>query len=417
LRQTESSPADRHWITEVIYGVTRRRRTLDALITHFGKKAADQQAPDLRRVLQIGFYQLCFLDRLATAVAVDTTVELARSVGLGSLTQVVNGVLRNYLRQAGEANRRPTLALLGATHLDPVEQCAILHSFPSWIVQLWWDQIGPTETAQLCAWFNHTPALDLRVNQWRTDLATVQGALALAGLESTPIKEVPGALRLANHAGDITQLPGFGEGWWSVQDSSAQQVVQLLDPQPGERILDCCAAPGGKTTHIAEQLHNEGEVWALDRHAGRLRRVEANAQRLQLTCLQTRVVDLAVEDEDWAHRDLPAWGSVDRVLLDAPCSGLGTLHRHADARWQQSPEQIHSLVDLQARLLDRVARWVKPGGILVYSTCTLHPQENQAQIDAFLARTPGWQVDGSPIQIYPHRQDRDGFFMAKLLRC
>jgi 16S rRNA (cytosine967-C5)-methyltransferase len=269
----------------------------------------------------------------------------------------------------------------------------------------------------LSAWFNHTPALDLRVNQWRTDLATVQGALALAGIESTPIKEIPGALRLANHVGDITQLPGFGEGWWSVQDSSAQQVVQLLDPQPGERILDCCAAPGGKTTHIAEQLHNEGEVWALDRHAGRLRRVEANAQRLQLTCLQTRVVDLAVEDEDWAHRDLPAWGSVDRVLLDAPCSGLGTLHRHADARWQQSPQQIHSLVDLQARLLDRVARWVKPGGILVYSTCTLHPQENQAQIDAFLARTPGWQVDGSPIQIYPHRQDRDGFFMAKLLRC
>ncbi len=409
------SAQDRHLVTELVYGITRRTRTLDALITRFGSKPADRQPPDLRRILHLGFYQLCFMSHIPTAVAVSTSVDLARSQHLGRLTQVVNGILRSYIRtQPEDPPNPPTLEQLNLQTHDPIQSIGILHSFPDWLVQLWWDQLGSTETIALCQWFNQTPKLDLRVNQWKVDLETVQQALAETGIQTEPVAGISGSLRLVDHGGDVTQFPGFSAGWWTVQDSSAQQVVQILDPQPGERILDCCAAPGGKSTHIAELMQNQGDLWALDRHAGRLRRVQMNADRLGLTCISSHAVDLTNLDLGVDPPNLPAWGSADRVLLDAPCSGLGTLHRHADARWRQSPDRIAELVDLQAQLLDRAAHWVKPGGILVYSTCTLHPHENQAQIDRFLNKNPSWHLSLDPIQIWPHRQDRDGFYVAKL---
>ncbi|PIK94421.1 16S rRNA methyltransferase [Synechococcus sp. 60AY4M2] len=418
LAHSRLIPADCHLVSELVYGITRRRRTLDALIDCFARRPAHQQPLDLRLILYLGFYQLAFLDHIPPRAAIHTSVELARQVGLGSLTGVVNGILRAYQRQALDgAEKDPLKSLQDTLPTDPIQALGIRHSFPDWLVRLWWERLGPAETEQLCAWFNQPPHLDLRVNPLRADVDKVIQALAEAGIPASPIPEVPGALRLGQHAGDITALPGFAQGWWSVQDASAQQVVHYLDPQPGERVIDCCAAPGGKTTHMAEQMQDRGEIWALDRHPHRLRRLEENVQRLGLSSIRPLAIDLlSLDAAAEPPAPLPPWQSADRVLLDAPCSGLGTLHRHADARWRQTPAQIQELAHLQAQLLQVAARWLKPGGLLVYATCTLHPAENEAVIQSFLNRHPHWAAEGDPLLIWPHRQDRDGFFIQRLRR-
>ncbi len=412
LQASSLSAVDRHLATELVYGITRRQRTLDALIDHYARKA--QQPPDLRRILQLGFYQILYLHQIPISAAINTSVDLARAAKLGSLTQVVNGILRRFGREYPDPQSLGWLELL--RHPDPVVEDGLRCSFPDWLIQLWHQQVGREETGSLCEWLNRSPHLDLRVNPLRADRDTVQAALAEQGIQSHPIPGTAMGLRLESAAGAIPDLPGYQAGWWSVQDASAQQVVEWLDPQPGETILDGCAAPGGKTTHIAERMANQGILIGLDRHAGRLKRVTENAERLGLTLIQTQVLDLA-QPLDPLAQGLPAWGSVDRVLLDAPCSGLGTLHRHADARWRLDPAQIPPLVRLQAQLLDQVSQWVKPGGILVYSTCTLHPDENSHQIEQFLGRTAGWILERDPVQIWPQQRDQDGFFMACLQRC
>jgi len=426
LANSSLIPADRHLVSELVYGITRRRRTLDALIDCFAQRPAHKQPPDLRLILHLGLYQLAFLDQIPASAAIHTSVELARQMGLGSLTGVVNGILRAYQRQVlDQPEKDPLKPLEDTLPADPIQALGIRHSFPDWLVSLWWERLGPVETEQLCAWFNQPPHLDLRVNPLRADVNKVIQALAAAGIPALPISEVPGALRLQDHAGDITALPGFAQGWWSVQDASAQQVVHCLDPQPGERVIDCCAAPGGKTTQIAQHMQDRGEIWALDRHPHRLRRLEENRQRLGLSSIRPLAIDLlslsAAADrvsgtESLPPAPLPPWQSADRVLLDAPCSGLGTLHRHADARWRQTPERIPELAHLQAQLLQVAARWLKPGGVLVYATCTLHPAENEEIIQAFLDSHPNWAAEGDPLLIWPHRQDRDGFFIQRLRR-
>lgn len=205
-----------------------------------------------------------------------------------------------------------------------------------------------------------------------------------------------------------------------VQDSSAQLVGHLVDPQPGEMVVDACAAPGGKTIHMAELMQNQGTIWACDRTSSRLKKLQQNAERMGLQAIQIYTGD---------SRDLPQFvGQCDRVLLDAPCSGLGTLHRHADARWRQTPETVAELTVLQRQLLEQAATWLKPDGRLVYATCTLHPAENEQLIQAFLSQHPTWQIeppepDSPPaafvtpagwVKVWPHQAGMDGFFMVRL---
>ena len=415
LAKSEVSDSDRHLVTQLVYGITRHQRTLDALIERFSRrKSAAQQPPNLRRLLHLGFYQLHYLERIPPSAAVNTTVELARSCRMGGLTKVVNGILRAYLRT-------PTAQLL-PRQTNQILDLAQRYSYPEWLIDMWLEELGLAETEALCKWFNRPPSIDLRVNTHLSSETAVRSLLEEAGIRVSFVDNVPGALRLTEHAGNISQIPGYSEGYWTVQDASAQQVAQFLDPQPGETIVDCCAAPGGKTTHIAQLMDNRGKIWGLDKHAGRLKRVEANAKRLRLDCILTGVVDLTspspIHELNGDEHEVPPPGGCDRVLVDAPCSGLGTLHRHADARWRQDPETFEGLLDIQAKILDRAAIWVKPGGIMVYSTCTLHVAENQHQVNAFLDAHPNWQLDPehSPQQNWPHRDDRDGFYMARLQR-
>jgi len=394
---------ERGLATELVYGVTRQQRTLDTLIEHYAERGIQRQAPLLRRILHLGLYQLRYLNQIPAAVAVSTSVDLAKALQLGQLSGVVNGILRRALRD-------PELPLPE----DPKQALGIQYSYPDWLVDLWAEELPLDEVEALCAWGNRVPNLDLRVNLWRSSREEVQARLGEVGISTQPLSSPVSALRVVSHHGDPAQWPGFAEGLWTIQDASAQQVVEKLDPQPGQVVVDCCAAPGGKTGHIAEKMHNQGVLYALDHHAGRLQRIHDPIQRLGMGIIQTQRVTLGEPEWDPLSVGLPAWGTVDRVLVDVPCSGLGTLNRHADARWRQSPATIASLLPLQQALLTQVQRWLKPDGILVYATCTLNRQENQDQIDQFCRTYQGWQAHTQTL--WPHQHQQDGFFIARLWR-
>ncbi len=412
-KSAEISQTDRSFACELVYGVVRRQRTLDALIDLRGKKKAAQQPPDLRIILHLGLYQLRYLDRIPASAAVNTSVELAKANNLSRLSGVVNGLLRGYVRQAesGDPLELPD---------ELMSRLGIQHSFPDWIVETWLEQLPVEEVDRLLAWFNQSPKIDLRVNILKTTREEVESVFKAANISIDRIPGLPQGLRLEG-AGAVTDLPGYKQGWWVIQDSSAQLVTHLLDPQPGETIIDACAAPGGKTTHIAELIGDNGQIIACDRAAKRLNKVRENAARLQLRSIQIEVGD-SCDKSEFANL-------ADRVLLDAPCSGLGTLHKRPDIRWRQTAQAIEELFELQRELLEQAATWVKPKGILVYATCTLNILENEKVIQSFLEQHSNWSIQSPAdeitkswatpegwIKVYPHRHNMDGFFMVRLER-
>ena len=427
LQKVDLPDNERRLVTELVYGSVRRQRTLDYIIDGLAKKKSHQQPNLLRTILHLGLYQLQFQERIPPSAAVNTTVQLAKDNGFSGLAGFVNGLLRQYIR-LGEEKREGEEGGEGGENKiipielpeNPVERLGILHSFPDWVVNVWIEQFGFSETEKLCEWMNRTPSIDLRVNQLCSSVEQVEAALQDRGILSQRIPNLPYALRLLSSAGAIKNLPGFHQGWWTVQDSSAQLVSYLLNPQPNEVIIDACAAPGGKTTHIAELMGDTGKIWACDRTDSRLRKLQQNTQRLNLKSIQVCVGD---------SRNLTQFqNSADKVLLDVPCSGLGTLHRHADARWRQTPENIGELSVLQKELLLHTSTFVKDNGSLVYSTCTLHPAENEGVIKSFLESHPNWEIEpadtDSPlseyetnegwIKVLPHKHNMDGFFMVRL---
>lgn len=408
LRKNDLTDANRRLITELVYGCVRRQRSLDATIDQLAKKKSHQQHPDLRIILHIGLYQLSYLQQIPESAAVDTTVELAKQNKLAKLAGFVNGLLREYIRSDRSINLPE----------NPVQKLGISFSFPDWMIEYWLENLGFTETEQLCTWLNQSPTIDLRINPLKTSIEEVETAIQNKGISVSRICQLPQALRLTGAVGAIQKLPGYHQGWWSVQDSSAQLVTYLLNPQPEEIIIDACAAPGGKTTHIAELMGDNGKIFAVDKTASRLKKLQQNAERLQLESISIYTGD---------SRNFPEFiHQADRVLLDVPCSGLGTLHRRADSRWRQTPENIQKLSKLQGELLETTSKWVKPGGVLVYATCTIHLLENERVIETFLANHSEWEIEPpvvdfmvSPtpegwVKVWPHRAQMDGFFMVKL---
>lgn len=424
LNGSTLSAQDKGLVTELVYGTVRRQRTLDALIDQFGKRKASQQQADLLQILRLGFYQLRYLTHVPNHAVVDTTVRLAKDQRLGKLSGVVNGMLRAYIRQSAPTSEELTASDPLQLPEDTTAKLGILHSYPDWIVRVWQSMLPKEEVVALCEHFNQAPSLDLRIDLQRHSVEAAQQIFGDAGIEVVPIEGVPSALRLTTHKGAVTQLPGYTEGWWTVQDSSAQLVSYLLDPQPGEMVIDACGAPGGKSLHVASLMGNAGTVWSCDRTPSRTKKIQKNIDRLTAAGNPTIVRPLLCDS-----RNQPTFASkADRVLLDVPCSGLGTLNRHADARWRQNPDSVAGLVTLQRELLSHVETWVKPGGVMVYSTCTLHPDENEAQIKWFLKNHAGWHIKQPEldteikpasegwIKVWPHQHNMDGFFMVKLVK-
>ena len=302
LSESDLSTQDKGLVTELVYGSVRRQRTLDALIDQFGKRQASQQQADLLQILRLGFYQLRYLTHVPDHAVVDTTVQLAKAQRLGKLSGVVNGMLRAYIRQAAlpsetsaetstqtspqtssETSKSDPLKLLD----DVTARLGIFHSYPDWIIRVWQSMLPDDQVAQLCEHFNQSPSLDLRIDLRQQSLATAQAVFAAANIDATPVEGVPSALRLAGHHGAVSRLPQYAEGWWTVQDSSAQLVSYLLDPQPGEVVIDACAAPGGKSLHIAALMADSGTVWSCDRTSSRTTKIQKNIDQY-IVCFLTQ---------------------------------------------------------------------------------------------------------------------------------
>jgi 16S rRNA (cytosine967-C5)-methyltransferase len=400
----ELDPRDRALAMRLAYGAVQRRATLDHLIEGLTDRPIDALDPPLRASLRLGLYELLWCDSAPHAVVHDT-VELAKgSRGHG----LANAVLRR-------ANREGAELLAGLDDATPAA-AAIAHSMPVWIVELWWEALGREAARALLARCNEPAEHALRANTIVTDAAGLAAALPVASsVPGDPPEAVVVLERFDAHASEL-----WGDGAFMPQSRAAMLVGHAVDPQPGDRILDLCAAPGAKTTHLAALTGPTGDVCAVERHAGRARALGRTAERMRAANVTVVVGD--------AGRPRNGRGVFDRVLLDPPCSGLGTLQARPDLRWRATPESVAGLAVEQARLLSVAAGALAPGGTLVYSTCTISPAENERQIDAFLddhadfaqvdlrPRFPAWAT-GPAVLALPHVQASDGFFIAALRRA
>ena len=409
---------DRGLATELVYGVLRHRRRLDFVLQSFCSKPLDRVDAGVLELLRLGCYQLLLLDRIPQRAAVYETVELARRRRMQRATGFINGILRAVIRE-GQGLTWPD------AETEPLAYLETVLSLPDWLARRWLDDLGP-EQAQALATAMLAPApVCLRANTLRTDRARLQNDLARQDCLSEPTRFAAEGLRVLS--GMSRHLPGTKEGWWQKQDEASMLIAHLLNPQPGERILDACAAPGGKTTHMAALTHNLAGILAMDLHPQRLKLVEQGAKRLGCQGIETRAWDLT------SPPTFLEAGSFHRILVDAPCSGLGVLRRNPEIRWRRRPEELAQLAQRQLAILRNVAPLVRPGGRLLYSLCTFGREETDDVCDAFLAACPeferedlrpglpaGWRPlfdESGALRTWPHRHDgMDGFFAAAFRR-
>jgi 16S rRNA (cytosine967-C5)-methyltransferase len=418
LVQSRMPAADRALATELVYGTLRWRGRLDYLISQALDRPLDRLEPMVASALRVGAYQLFFSDRIPANAAVDEAVRCVRAMGYERATGLVNAVLRRLARE-GEGIALPALASDPLAHL--VHAC----SLPEWLAERWLAEYGPEEAAELALALNAPSPVTVRANRTLIDREALLDELRERFPDAAPCRYAPDGIVLGGR-GDPGRDPAFVAGRMSMQDEASQLVVHLLDPQPGERILDTCAAPGTKTAAIAERLGGEGHVLALDYHARRLRLVGRNVRRLRIGGVATLERDATKSLEDLAEE-----APFDRILVDAPCSGLGALRRNPDARWRIRPEDLPALAKVQRALLESAAGVLRPGGRLVYSTCTLTSEENESLIRGFLATRARWRIAGRDeapagirelideqgfLRLLPHRHDMDGFFAVQLIR-
>jgi 16S rRNA (cytosine967-C5)-methyltransferase len=404
----ELAPRDRALAMALSYGTVQRRATLDHVVAQILDRRLDRLEPSVLAALRLGLFELLFLGGSASHAAVNESVELAKRTSRAG-AGLVNAVLRRAVREGP--------GILAGLSDETPEDAAILHSVPGWLARRWWDELGPEEARALLGVVNQPAESALRVNPLLATPAEVACALPVAG---RPAPGIPEGLVLDGPF-DVQGSELWRAGAIQPQSRASMLVSRVLDPQPGRRLLDLCAAPGGKTTHLAALMEDRGEIVAVERHPGRAAALERTAARLRAT-----IVRVEVEDAAEARRD----GSFDAVLVDPPCSGLGTLQSRPDLRWRVRSESIDELAALQARILLAGASAVAPGGALVYSVCTISRAEGPDVVEAFLRDHPDWGVEdaagdrealrGAPtgpgIQLLPHRDGTDGFFIARLRR-
>ena len=384
------SPADRAFAQQLAYGTIQRRLTLDHVIANLSDRTLSKLDPPLLDALRIGIYQLLFMGSVPDHAAVAETVELAKSAG-GSAFKFANAVLRRATREAR--------GILDAVGDDNPASAAIRHSHPQWLVELWWKVLGREETLALLEADNRPAEDAVRVNTLVAEPDDVAARIGVVRRDP----DLPEALVLEG-AFDVEGSDLFERGAITPQSRASQLVARTLDPQPGEHILDVAAAPGTKTTHAAALMSEKGQITAIEVNSSR-------AEDLRAYCARMHVVSVDVIVQDGRLVE----GEFDRVMLDAPCSNLGTLARRPDARWRKTPQQIAELAQLQHELLDAAAGVTRPGGTLVYSVCTISPKEGPEQIDSFVQRHPDF-AETSRRQTLPQRDNTDGFFIARLER-
>jgi 16S rRNA (cytosine967-C5)-methyltransferase len=402
------SGRDRALAMQLAYGTVQRRLTLDHLAQGLVHRPLGSLEPVVLAGIRLGLFQLCFLDGIPAHAAVADTVELVKRESPGG-AGLVNAVLRRAAREGH--------ALLAGLSDERPGRAAVAHSVPDWLAELWWRELGGDEARALLHQVNRPAETAVRVNSL---VASVEEAEAELRVAAHPADELPEGLVLDGPV-DLAGSALFAQGAVMPQSRGSMLVARILAPQAGEDVLDLCAAPGAKATHLAALMEGQGHVMAIERHPGRARALAETCRRMHADCVEVRVEDAL---------ELGVEPRFDRVLLDPPCSGLGTLQSRPDRRWRASAQAIGELAALQSRLLSVAAGATRPGGTLVYSVCTISRREGPDLIDAFLASAAGWEADdlgacfpkwrwrdeGRYLQLLPHRDGTDGFFIARLRR-
>lgn len=406
---------DRGLFAELVFGVLRRQGTLDHILAQLLEKPLDQLDSTVLMILRIGVYQLEYLDRIPESAAVNESVHAARRCA-PRLSGLVNAVLRNFLR------RRSALSLPDPV-LDPAGSIAARHSHPLWLANMWIGQLGAVEAAALAEASSLQPPLTLRVNTLQSTRDGLLQQLEEAGIAAAPCRYSPVGIAVAGHPA-VSGLPGYDAGLFAVQDEASQLAGIFLGACPEERIWDVCAAPGGKTGHLAQQMGDRGLIVATDISPAKLKRIGETVGRLGLHSVRPLAADLRRLDT------LPD-GPFDRILLDAPCSGLGVIRRNPEAKWRLTPDDLRRLAATQRTFLAHAATRLVPGGVLLYSTCSTSQEENEEVVRDFLSRHEDFVVENlnglfpelrellTPegfFRAWPHRHGSDGFFAARLMR-
>jgi 16S rRNA (cytosine967-C5)-methyltransferase len=408
---------DRAFLTELTYGVIRWRGRLDWVIRHFSKIPFEKIEPGTLNILRLGLYQILFLSRTPSSAAVNESVELAkRTRGKGG-AGFVNAVLRASIRQKDEI-------LYPEWDPDPTFHISVTQSHPLWLVQRWTKELGMEETLRICKYNNQISPLTLRTNTLKINRRDL-----IEKLREKELKPLPSTFSeegiLLRDPPPTSELPFLKEGLYIIQDEASQLITSVVDPKPGERILDACSAPGGKTTHMAQAMKNRGEIYALDVSKGKLDRIEEMCQRLGIKIVKRGKGNAA------ASLPVPDGTVFDRVLADVPCSGFGTLRKNPDLKWKRGEKDIKRLSELQLSILGNLSGYVKDGGVLVYSTCTIFHEENEDVVEGFLETHPEFQLDRMEkilpeklrlfvrdgyFKTFPPRNGMDGFFAARLIK-
>lgn len=413
LSKHSLSAKDTALATEIVYGTVQRLNTLDYRIQPFLKQPVGKLEPWVRNLLRLSVYQLDYLERVPDFAVINEAVEIAKRKN-PRLAGFMNGVLRSLLRNGP--------VKLPSAAKDPVRHVSLLHSHPEWLVQEWTEQYGIEQTIAICQANNGRPSLSLRVNRMRNTRDELLQALTDEGVTARASELSPDGVVLTEGM-DITKLQAFREGRCTVQDESSMLVARCVDPKPGMRVLDACAAPGGKTTHLAELMKDEGEIVAADIHEHKVELIRNAMSRLGIRSIRPVEGDI---------RDLlPDLGQFDAVLLDVPCSGFGVIRRKPDIKWRKTADDVSAIQSIQLELIRQTADSIKPGGVLVYSTCTIEEKENGEIIRTFLKERSEFRID--PIQPYlpesvvkrsltgegwvqvlPNHFGTDGFFICRL---
>ena len=401
LKNYQFNPLDIAFITELSFGCIRYRKFLDLWVDHTSKITHKKQPPKLRWLLHIGLYQLLKMDKIPFPAAISTTVEVAKKTDLKGLAGTVNAILRN-------ASRNLKHEIFPKLSSDKKERISYLESLPLWLVNDLYKWLGNSKGENIVKAFNKKPSIDLRINPLKTDLDKFLKVLHENKIDAEIIKDLNNGITLKSNPRSIKNLPGYCDGLWTIQDRSSQWVATLLNPKEGEKILDACAAPGSKSTHLAELANDSAEILAVDRSEKRLKILQSNLDRLNLNSVTT----LKADASSLIKLNPKFISYFDKILLDAPCSGIGTLSRNPDARWSLSKEKINYLTLLQEKLLDSIFPLLKKDGILVYSTCTICPDENNILVERFIDKNKETKLI-SQKQIYPSLDyPGDGFYAA-----
>ncbi len=411
LRSEELNDLDKRFLTELTHGVVRWKTRLDFIIEQFCKNKFAMQDPNIRNAMRVALYQILFLSKIPHAAAVNEAVEFVKRIRGQKAGNLVNAVLRNIIRNL---NKLPT----PDHEMDPVQYLSIMYSHPSWMVKRWVERYGLYETEQLLSANNERPTIVVRANSLKTTPDELVKLFEERNIRNTRSKYLENFIKVG-HLSGIYNLDLFEKGYFSVQDESSGLIVKLLDPKPGETVIDLCSAPGGKTTFIGELMKNQGKIIAVDKYEHRLNLVKQSCERLGVENVEFISKDALEVDVE------PA----DKVLVDAPCSGLGVIQKKPDIKWQRELSDIRNLAKTQIELLEKASKLVKNGGVIVYSTCTIEPEENIEVVKEFLSRHPEFKIDDARnyipsdlvngegcMETYPHKHDMDGAFAVRLIK-